>query len=230
MQQYFIDEILKDKKEISMPSDFVHHIRNVMRMKDGDNIRLIDSLNNVFLAKISEDHLIILEEILENNELDIKVTAFISLIKSDKFELILQKLTELGVYEIIGLETKNSIIKIKDYNSKINRWQKIILNAARQSHRNNVPIFDKVINISQLKNFDSEIKLFCYEKENNNKFIFDKQAKTISFIIGPEGGFDLDEVKNICDFGYRPISLGKRILRAETAAIYLMSNIVGYYE
>lgn len=230
MQQYFVNEILKNKKVIPIPFDFKHHIINVMRMKDGDCIRIVDSLNNVFLARILNDNLEIMEEILENNELNVKVTAFISLIKSERFELVLQKLTELGVYEIVALETKNSVVKIKDHDSKLKRWQKIVLNAARQSHRNTVPIFEKIISISNLKEFDADIKFFCYEKEFDNKVHFKKDFKKIGFIIGPEGGFDFDEVKNIMEFGFESVTLGKRILRAETAAIYLMSNIVGYYE
>lgn len=229
MQQYFINDKLKNKQSILIPSDIKHHLLAVLRTKPNKDIRLVDDENKVFLAHIQDDKLIIKEEILENRELDIKIIAIITLIKNDKFELILQKLVELGVSEIIALETKRSIIKIKDRDAKLKRWQKIILEACCQCNRSVIPVFNKFYKIADLKDLKVAQKFVCYEN-SREKFKFDRNQKDIAFVIGPEGGFELNEISELKTLGFKEVSLGKRILRAETSALYFISNIVGYYE
>lgn len=225
MQQYFIDEELKINQELIIPQKYHQHIFKVMRMKDNDKVRLVDINQNVFEAIVLKQCFIIEAEIIENNELDICITAIIPLIKVDKFELMLQKIVELGVSKIVVLETKRSVVKIKDFDKKIERWNKIILEAAKQSKRNIIPKIEKIIKLNDVVDYKSDLNFVAYEKEKQQKIKLDKN-KNITYIIGPEGGFEKQEIDYLLKQEFKPISLGKRILRAETAAIFMAANIV----
>ena len=160
----------------------------------------------------------------QNNELDVDITCIMSLIKMDRFELCVQKLVELGVKHIVPYQAQRSVVKIKD-NKKLERIRKIIKEAAEQSHRNIIPDLHDVIDLDGLNQYLSKHNYIAYE---NHKGDYDIEAdSSVTFIIGPEGGFTDQEYKKIVDLGFESISLGKRILRAETAAIYLSSIIVG---
>ena len=115
-------------------------------------------------------------------------------------------------------------MKIKDLRKMV-RLRKIAREAAEQSHRNIVPEVTDPIGFKELKNYMSDVNYICYESERNIADI--SSSSSISYIIGPEGGFEEEEYKNICELGFQSISLGKRILRAETAALYMTSIIVG---
>ena len=155
--------------------------------------------------------------------MDINITALISTIKQDKFEIILQKLTELGVKKIVPVKTAYSQdLFLND--KKIIRFKKIIQEAAEQSHRNTIPELCPLINIKEVDKYNSELNLVSYEKETNSNV--NLKANSITFIIGPEGGFKEEEIELLINKGYKAISLGKRILRAETAAIDTASIII----
>lgn len=232
MQQYFIDDCLKLNDLYKWNDDIGHHVIRVMRMKDGDVVRVVDDLNRIFYAHINTKlkAFEIYEEVSEDRELVVRVTAVISLIKNDHFDLMIQKLTELGVYEIIPLKTERTIIKINDEQHKLLRWQKIASEAAEQSKRHMIPIIRRIIDVDQLSECVSEVNYIAYENEQSQKINLTDDIKGITFVIGPEGGFSFKEFEKIKNMGYHSVSLGKRILRAETAALFLMSLIVGYYE
>lgn len=228
MQQYFVDHELRSDDTIALDEEILYHLVKVLRKDDSYIFRLCDSNQNIYHAHLSgKKNCIILEKLDENNELDCQITCILSLIKSDKFELSIQKLVELGVTRIVPYEAKRSIMKIKDL-KKMVRLRKIVREAAEQSHRNFIPELCDPIGFKELKDYMSETNYICYESEHNIADI--PRSSSVSYIIGPEGGFEDEEYRNICELGFTSISLGKRILRAETAALYMTSIIVGKHQ
>ena len=165
------------------------------------------------------------------NLLNIELVVVCSLVKEQKMDLILQKLTELGVSKIIPLKTERSIVKIdeKRESKKLIRWQAICKEASEQAKRNSVPIVTDVYTLKDLIKEESDIKLLCSVNEKNN-FInnylqnYENCAKMI-VVIGPEGGFSDKEEEFLVSNGYDRVSLGNRVLRVETATIYVASII-----
>ena len=218
-----------------------NHIKNVLRMKLGTKILINDKgKNNSYLTeiqKISEKEILckIIEKI-ESNEMKIKVTLFQGVPKSDKMEYIIQKSVELGVYEIIPTQMKNCVAKINNEENKLIRWNKISETAAKQSKRSIIPkvenkiSFDELIN--RMKEFDLTIVAYEDEKNTNMKDILRNypNVKSIAIIIGPEGGIDKNELEIMSNNGAKHASLGKRILRTETASIAMLSMILYEYE
>ena len=225
MQQYFVDTKLNVNDDVTLRSDIIYHLTKVLRSTN-KTFRLVDINGDVFLCNLVDDKGKVIDKLKENNELVINITAIVSLIKQDKFELILQKLTELGVNKIVPFNAKRSVVKETKGDKKLIRYKKILEEAAEQSHRNRIPQITNAIDIKDVKDYMSDINLIAYEKEDSG-VKSNLMGKSITFVIGPEGGFDEDEFNKFKEFGFTSISLGKRILRAETAAIYLTSIIVG---
>ena len=224
MQQYFVSETLSTGDEISLDKDILYHLVKVLRKDSSYTFRIVDQSGSIFHASLSgKDTCLIKEKLDEDNELSCDITCILSLIKSDKLELCIQKLVELGVRRIVLYDARRSVMKIKD-EKKLQRLSKIALEAAEQSHRNIVPQVLMPISIKQMKDYMSEKNYICYESERNITDI--PSSSSITYIIGPEGGFEDKEYEQICALGFESISLGKRILRAETAALYMTSVIV----
>ena len=231
MQRYFVKEKI-DNKFILEQSD-IHHIKNVMRNKNNDKIEVVYDKKTFIcnIDNINDCSLSIVEELEENNELDIELVVVCSLVKEQKMDLILQKLTELGVSKIIPLKTERSIVKIdeKRESKKLVRWQAICKEASEQAKRNSVPIVTDIYTLKDLIKEESDIKLLCSVNEKNN-FInnylqnYENCAKMI-VVIGPEGGFSDKEEEFLVSNGYDRVSLGNRVLRVETATIYVASII-----
>ncbi|MBQ9158246.1 MAG: 16S rRNA (uracil(1498)-N(3))-methyltransferase [Erysipelotrichaceae bacterium] len=224
MQQYFVSETLSTGDEINLDKDILYHLVKVLRKDSSYTFRIVDQSGSIFHASLSgKDTCLIKEKLDEDNELSCDITCILSLIKSDKLELCIQKLVELGVKRIVLYDARRSVMKIKD-EKKLQRLSKIALEAAEQSHRNIVPQVLMPIGIKQMKDYMSEKNYICYESERNIADI--PSSSSITYIIGPEGGFEDKEYEQICALGFESISLGKRILRAETAALYMTSVIV----
>ena len=224
MQQYFVSETLSTGDEINLDKDILYHLVKVLRKDSSYTFRIVDQSGSIFHASLSgKDTCLIKEKLDEDNELSCDITCILSLIKSDKLELCIQKLVELGVRRIVLYDARRSVMKIKD-EKKLQRLSKIALEAAEQSHRNIVPQVLMPIGIKQMKDYMSEKNYICYESERNIADI--TSSSSITYIIGPEGGFEDKEYEQICALGFESISLGKRILRAETAALYMTSVIV----
>ena len=229
MQQYFIEEEINLDSKIKLRDDILYHLKKVLRGTN-EYFRLVDANHKIYLAKLDGDNAQIIKYLAENNELDIDITAIIALIKSDKFELILQKLTELGVKKIVPYNAYRSIVKEKKSDKKLLRYKKILMEASEQCHRNIVPEITEAIDLKDIDTYLSDLNLIAYEKESADIKAKLKNKQSITFIIGPEGGFDPNEYQKFVDKGFESISLGKRILRAETAAIYLASIIGDVYQ
>ncbi|MCR4634025.1 MAG: 16S rRNA (uracil(1498)-N(3))-methyltransferase [Erysipelotrichaceae bacterium] len=228
MQQYFVDQELSEGISIALNNEILYHLIKVLRKDTSYIFRIADAKGQIFHAHLlDKKNALVTEALDENNELDCKITCILSLIKSDKFELCIQKLVELGVHKIVPYNAKRSIMKIKDL-KKMERIRKIAREAAEQSHRNIIPEIVDPISLSGLKEHMSEANYICYEAEGNIADI--ERSASVSYIIGPEGGFAKEEHEAIEALGFHSISLGKRILRAETAAIYMTSIIVGKHQ
>ncbi|MCF0114465.1 MAG: 16S rRNA (uracil(1498)-N(3))-methyltransferase [Erysipelotrichaceae bacterium] len=232
MQQYFVDTLDRENKKVVFNKEQAHHISHVLRMREGEVVRVSDQ-KCAYLAKIQYDGgdvFGVLEEEIGTNECDIKVTLLQALIKKDKWEWILQKATELGVSVIVPMETSRTVVKIKDEKSdkKLVRYQKIVMEASEQCLRTCIPTVEECITLKQIKEYKSDINLIAYASERLvAKRISEviKPGCSVSIAIGPEGGFSKEEVDKFMAEGFIPVSLGKRILRAETAVAYSLSVI-----
>ncbi len=230
MQRYFIKE--KNNNYLVLNTNDIHHIKNVMRNKPGDLIECVYN-EKLYICEIidtSNSNVKIIKELNDYNELNIDITIAIGLVKEQKYDLILQKLTELGVSRIIPLKMERSIIKIdnKKLANKLERWNKICKEASEQSKRNRIPEILQPLSLKELTNYNFDKKYICSLnteiKLNNKELEQIKDNKTI-FIIGPEGGISDNEEKYLESIGYKSISLGNRVMRVETAAIYIASII-----
>ena len=226
MQQFFYDKPLSLNDSYPLNSDVNYQLKKVLRVDNGYEFRLVDCNQNVFLCSYNDGLANPHEKLDEYNELNTDITAIVALIKNDKFDFTIQKLTELGVNRIVPYIARRSIVKPGKGNNKLDRIKKIAKEASEQSHRNKIPEICDYAYFKDLEKYKSELNLLAYEKET--KSISDlKKYKSITYIIGPEGGFEPQEVEDIISLGFDSISLGKRILRAETASIFLASLIAG---
>ena len=169
-----------------------------------------------------------------SNELRCNVTLIYGLPKGDKFEFVIQKASELGVSTIVPYAACRSVSVIsKDKESKkLERWNKIAKEASEQSKRNKLVTVEKVCDLEQILNYKSKLNLVAYEDvsgEGCNKLnnLLNKGYDSITIIVGPEGGFEQREVDFLMDNGFEVVSLGKRILRSETAPLFMLS-VIGY--
>ncbi|MDO4757010.1 MAG: RsmE family RNA methyltransferase [Parabacteroides sp.] len=229
MQQYFIQEEINGN-DVPLNEEILHHMKVVLRKSDGYKFRLCDVKGQAFLAELKDDKAFILERLEDDKELPIKVTVVMSLIKNERFDFCLQKLTELGVYQIVPYMANRSIIKIKDAEHKLKRYRKIVQEAAEQSLRTSVPYIPEIIDQKGLANYLSTYNYVAYEKNDDRYIPYADLENDVTIIIGPEGGFEEKEIEAFKALGFQAISLGKRILRAETAALYVMANIAGANE
>ena len=241
MHNFFVNSNQIENDTIYIIGGDAKHISQVLRMKKDENVFVCNKENgNRYLAKIfniEKDKVIC--TIIQNEETTepkIQITLFQGLPKSDKMELIIQKAVELGVYEITPVEMKNCIAKIKDEDKKITRWQAISESASKQSKRTIIPKINKVEKIKNLKDKinDYDLVIFAYENEKNislKNILNDyKNISKIAIVIGPEGGFDKEEAKELENSGAKGVSLGKTILRTETASIAMISMIMYEFE
>ena len=233
MQRYFAS--LLEQEHIKLIPDDEHHLLHVMRMRKDDEIEAVVD-NKLYLCRIKNTNpleIYIVYEMKSDVELNEEVTLLFALTKGDKIDLVVQKATELGVKKIALIQSERTVVKYeeKDIEKKCLRFQKIMKEASEQSHRLVVPELVGVFNLRSLpKEILSDINYVAYEKDaSDTSGMFSKleKNKSISVLVGPEGGFSEDEIAFLTKLGFIRTSLGKRILRAETAAIYALS-VIGY--
>lgn len=237
MQQIFVNEgPVNGSFEIT--GDDMHHLVRVVRLKRGEIIRVSVSTGENFLCEVSDitdDSLVAsVTEQVPSTELSNKIYLFQGLPKGDKMETIIEKCVELGVYEIIPVEMKNSIVKLDDKKkkSKLTRYQTVAATAAKQSKRSIIPRVTDFMSYREAFEYAKSLDMLLlpYESKNGMKDTFDvldsiKEGMSIGVFIGPEGGFDSSEIELVKD-DVRIISLGRRILRTETAAICTLSMLM----
>ena len=217
----------------------VKHISRVLRCRENDKLEVCDMENNEYICEIKEinkDNILldIIEKVNIKRESNLKVKLYQGMPKGTKMELILQKLTEIGVDEIVLVQTKRSVTKIdnKKEDKKIERWERIIYEAAKQSKRAKIPKLTGVLTfkeaLADMQNND--LNICPYENERTisiKEAIKDSSANTIGIFVGPEGGFEEEEIEKIQEIDGKVVSLGPRILRTETASV-VASSVVLY--
>ena len=239
MYHFFVSEEQINGENAYIEGSDVNHIANVLRMKPGEELLISVKGDWDYLCKIDDIetdrvNLKVLES-MEQRELPVNITLLQGIPKSDKLEMIIQKAVELGVSEIIPVKTKRVVVKIdeKKVDTKVNRWNAIAESAAKQSKRSIIPKVYEPMSIDNVLEIvkDFGVKLIPYENADGidkTRKILDSMDKTkdIAVFIGPEGGFEEAEVERIKNSGFEVITLGKRILRTETAGLALLSNIM----
>lgn len=237
MQRYFASY---DKfKNIVICDDDIFHITKVMRMRPGDQFE-INFDGDIKLAEFvssSPFSYKIIKEFNENHEIEGYIRLLYCLPKGEKTDLVIQKAVELGANEVVLINSERSIAKITKENKdkKILRFNKIIKEASEQSKRTNLMKLNDVISFKEISNYPGDINLIAYENTNNtvknlSNILKDAKGKTVNVIIGAEGGISKSELQIALDNNYQEISLGKRILRSETACFYILSLLSFYMD
>lgn len=241
MHQFFVEPSQIQNKTVYIYGKDVNHIKNVLRMKTGEEISISNGIDDreyrCAIQTISEDEVICeLRFIKESaHELPVKVTLFQGLPKSDKMELIIQKAVELGVFEIVPVVTSRTIVKLdaKKARAKNDRWQMISETAAKQSKRAIIPNVKLPMSFSDALKYaeNMKVKLIPYEMAEGMDYTREVISKinkgdSVAVFIGPEGGFSESEIKLSIEQKVEPITLGKRILRTETAGMCVLSILL----
>ena len=247
MQQYFLNEELSVDSTYELSEDDSNHIVRIMRKKINDKVYVVFNNEIKYICNIIDnnvDKVLITpyEQVDGSNELPIKITVAIPPLKNDKIEYLIQKITELGVSNIVLFNSERNIAKIKKdkVDSKLNRWNKIIKEAAEQSKRNIIPDITYVDSLGDLIKFSEnyDYKVVAYEKESVNEdninlkklLTSDLNDKDVIAVFGSEGGLSEKEIDSLIDGEFDVIGLGKRILRAETAPLYFVSCVSYFSE
>ena len=239
MYQFFVEEEQVHSDSISITGGDVNHIKNVLRMKNGEKIRVSSKSGQAYFCHISsiqDDEVIAAIDSADETgtELDNHIVLYQGLPKGDKMELIIQKAVELGVSEIVPVAMKNCVVKLDEKKAakKLQRWQAIADSAAKQSKRTVIPTVKQPVTYKEALKIASEldITLVPYENERGMKGTREVLKKIepgmdISVMIGPEGGFSEEEIEMVRE-EMEVLSLGKRILRTDTAAITVMSMLM----
>ncbi|MDY5576971.1 MAG: 16S rRNA (uracil(1498)-N(3))-methyltransferase [Lachnospiraceae bacterium] len=240
MHHFFVTPQAVKENRICITGPDVNHMKNVLRMKTGEEVLISDGEGKDYCCTIdtlSDEEIIvqIIDDNFEGTELSCEFYLFQGLPKNDKMEMIIQKAVELGVKEVIPVATKRAVVKLdeKKADKKIQRWQAISESAAKQSRRGVIPKIQKVMGFGEALTYAQafHMNLIPYEnfkgmKETKEALSKIREGMKVGIFIGPEGGFDEREVALAIEKGVQPISLGKRILRTETAGMAILSVLM----
>lgn len=235
MHRFFVTDI--DNNQVIFSAEQTRQIQAVLRMEPGQRVIALDNAGweyEVELVALGRKRAtaVIHHKRPSANEPNTHLTLYQSLMKRDKFEWVLQKGTEIGVSHFVPLVTQRSLIqKVDIKNSKSARWQKIITEAAEQCRRGRIPTLQTPVTLAQaLAEHPSQPGLIAWEEAKDvtlrEALAVEKRPSAISLFIGPEGGFAAEEIESAQLAGLTPITLGKRILRAETAALVAAALIL----
>lgn len=244
MQHFFVSPQQVKEEKIYVEGSDVNHIKNVLRMKLGAKLTVNDGEGWQYLCEVESYEadmavLHIVEKSKAETELASRIYLFQGLPKQDKMELIVQKAVELGAYQVIPVSTKRAVVKLdaKKAGKKVERWQQIAVSAAKQAGRGIVPTVGEVCTYAQALKMAEELDvvLIPYELaegiEETKKIIAGiRPGQSVGVFIGPEGGFEEEEVKLAMEAGAKPVTLGRRILRTETAGLTTLSLLMFHLE
>ena len=244
MHRFFIQHSQIQGSRLYVEGPDVNHIKNVLRMKRGDQVMVSDGEGMQYLCALESftDGLVwfeIVDTWKENRELSSKLYLFQGLPKSDKMELIIQKATELGVYEVVPVVTGRTVVRLdeKKAQKKTARWNAIAESAAKQSGRSRIPRVREAMTFSEALASAGELDvlLIPYEKaegmEATRQVIEGiRPGQSVGIFIGPEGGFEQEEIELATAAGIEPVTLGRRILRTETAGLTVLSWLMYHLE
>ena len=240
MYHFYVEPEAVSENTVRITGGDVNHIKNVLRMRSGEEVVILDGSGMEYRCEIETINDDVLARVLEAKkteaELSVRLLLFQGLPKKDKMELIIQKAVELGVSEIIPVLTKRTVVKLEDKKKeqkKLERWQAIAEAAAKQSGRGIIPKVCEAVKFTEaVKQAEAlEEALIPYElaegmDEARERIRGLHGKKTIGIFIGPEGGFAEEEIALAVKSGIHPITLGKRILRTETAGLCILSVIM----
>ena len=242
MYHFFVDPSAIGEGKVKITGADLNHMKNVLRMKTGEAVLISDGTGKYYNCQIEsyaegEGILEILSENEDSKELPSRIWLFQGLPKSDKMEVIIQKAVELGAAGVIPVATRNAVVKLdaKKAEAKVRRWQAIAESAAKQSKRSYIPQVGMVMSLKEAFSYIEEQKfdlsMIPYELEKGMdgiKQVLGRLApgQQIAVFIGPEGGFDEEEIKLALKMGVKPVSLGKRILRTETAGPAILALLM----
>ncbi len=244
MQQFFADPSRIQGNNIYIEGADVNHMKNVLRMKPGEDVRVNDGQGKMYLCCVSayeEERAVldILKELDSDTELPSRIVLFQGLPKGDKMEMIVQKAVELGAYSIVPFAAKRSVVRLDEKKAakKQARWQAIAKGAAEQSGRSIIPEVKSILTFAEALEASKELDvlLIPYELEEGMKEtarIIEaiRPGQSVGIFIGPEGGFEEEEVELAKKAGASAVSLGKRILRTETAGLMALSVLIYKFE
>lgn len=243
MFQFFVDksQIHESEGLAYITGADVNHISHVLRMKPGEQFYVTDgecqgkylcALKSVSAEQVVCD---IVQNITDTTELPCEIVLYQGLPKADKMELIIQKAVELGASRIVPVETKRSVVKLdaKKAQAKISRWQGIAEAAAKQSKRDVIPVIGELMTLKEALKEAADFEVSMMPYENAEGMAFTRSllesicpGQRVAIFIGPEGGFDGSEVEAALSMGTKPVTLGRRILRTETAGLAILSMLV----
>lgn len=244
MHHFFVTPGQVREDKIYIEGSDVNHIKNVLRMKIGEELQVSDGNNKQYLCEIlamdaEEVCVSVKEELERDTELPSKIYLFQGLPKGDKMELIVQKAVELGVYEVIPVATKRAVVKLdeKKATKKTERWNGIAESGAKQSGRNVIPKVTQVMSYKEAMQYAKklDVVLIPYElaegMEETRRIVEGiEPGQSVGVFIGPEGGFEAEEVAYALEQGAMAVTLGKRILRTETAGLTTLSILMYHLE
>lgn len=246
MYQFFVDASQIQDRRIVITGGDVNHIKNVLRLKPGEEIAVKNGVDNkeyrCGIEAFTQDSVICSLRFVreEGVELPSKIYLFQGIPKADKMELIIQKAVELGVFEVIPVAAARCVVKLdsKKAGTKVNRWQGIAEAAAKQCRRGRIPLIREPMSMKEAAAYAQEmdVRMIPYELTENNmsrtKKIVEsvRPGESVAVFIGPEGGFEEREVQEALAAGVEPVTLGKRILRTETAGLVVLSWLMYHLE
>jgi len=224
MRRFYASKENFNNDKITLSLEETRHLRDVLRLREGEKVQVFDGAGNEFSCAIEtiakkETSLKIIKEIAPSSpESDLDLTLAVALLKGDKFDLVIQKAVELGVCKLVPLNTKRADVRLKDGDKKQERWQKITLEASKQTGR------AKLMQIETPRDFEKFVKTaegtkILFAERSGASFSTLKADKKITALVGSEGGWEDSEIEFAASNGFQIITLGGRILRAETAAI-----------
>lgn len=246
MQRYFLPAGQFAEDRVSITGDDAHHLVKVMRAEPGDEIICSNGFDREVLARVisvdkSEVQAEVVRELPMDREALVEVWIAQSLPKGDKLETVIQKCTELGAARFVPFVSERTVVQYdeKKEGKRLERWRKIAKEAAEQAHRNRVPVVDAPVSWKRLMELsaDFDLALLCYEKESGLRLRpllseavsrAEREGKPLRMLVlvGPEGGFTEREAEEAVGRGCSSVSLGKRILRTETAAMAALTCIL----
>lgn len=231
MQRFFVSESLENKNSFVLPQAIKHQCKVVLRYKEGQAIVLVDPYRGEAQAKLHIEQDVWTAHLTSYTlveDTDVEITLIQAMIRKEKWEYVLQKATELGVSRIVPLISSRSIVKwdLDDAQHKMARYRKILQEAAEQSHQARIPILETPITFNDVIRYTSDVNVVAYENEDTLALKhYLKPCRSISVLIGPEGGISSDEHVKLREMGFTSVHLGPRILRAETAGLVAITII-----
>jgi len=238
MQQFFVKTSLTLNQAFSLDPEQTHQCINVLRYQSGQKVVCVDADQKRALCRlevqVSNAFATPIEFLKQSSEMKIKVTLIQALIRKERWEFLLQKATELGVYRVVPLILRRNVVKWDKTERPAQACslsENTCKKTSEQSKRTYVPELMDVITIDEIKAYLSDNNLVCYENESAH-FIKDvlHPKQSITLVCGPEGGFDPSEIEQLKEMGFNIVHLGARILRAETASLYILSAVDFMFE